>query len=369
MADPRPATAQSEDNDESAPWREPVRGGFADESYFALSGLEQMRAMLAGAAPRPPIGRLTGMHIVEARDGVVAFRMPLSEWLLSPQGAISIGPLTIPADGAVACSILTMLPPATPFTTSELSLRLLAPVEPGGYVTARGRLIQLRKTIGLAEVAVIDEQDQLIAHGSTLCFVLPPVTPAADPPSRRFPAEASHADADPSPDPYERPVRGSVLEQAIWEELSGLEVLEAQLAGALPRSPIHYLTGLTLSAAALDDVTFTMPASPWLCAPLRTRVQGGAVATLGEAALSASIQTRMPPGTALAPIDLKVNYLRPLTADGRPAVARGRVQHAGRRIAVANAEVRDADGRLVALATGSAMVLQGRPASLQPSDG
>jgi uncharacterized protein (TIGR00369 family) len=367
MADLQRATAQPDDDDGAAPWREPVRGGFADERYFALSGLEQMRAMLNGSAPRPPIGRLTGMHIVEAEDGVVAFRMPLSDWLLSPQGAISIGPLTIPADGAVACSILTKLPPATPFTTSELSLRLLAPVKPGGFVTARGRLIQLRKTIGLAEVAVTDEQDQLIAHGSTLCFVLAPVSPAPDPPGPGGVVVPSRHDdtGDPTPDPYQRPAQGSVLEQAIWDELSGLEVLEAQIAGELPPSPIHHLTGLTLSAAAVDEVTFTMPASSWLCAPLGTRVQGGAVATLGEAALSASIQTRMPPGTALAPIDLKVNYLRPLTADGRPALARGRVQHAGRRIAVANAEVWDADGRLIALATGSAMVLQGRPASLQ----
>jgi uncharacterized protein (TIGR00369 family) len=66
----------------------------------------------------------------------------------------------------------------------------------------------------------------------------------------------------------------------------------------------------------------------------------------------------------LAPVDLKVNYLRPLPADGRWAAATGRVQHLGRRIAVAGAEVVDADGRPVAIATGSAMLLPGRPASL-----
>ena len=151
--------------------------------------------------------------------------------------------------------------------------------------------------------------------------------------------------------------------------MSGLEVLRAQLAGELPLPPIHHLTGLTVTAASLDEASFTMPATEWLCAPARARVQGGAVALLAEAALSSAIQTRLAPGIALAPIDLKVNYLRPLLADARSALAHGRVVHAGRRLAVANAEVLDADDKPVAVATGSAMMLTDRPASLAPDEG
>jgi uncharacterized protein (TIGR00369 family) len=85
---------------------------------------------------------------------------------------------------------------------------------------------------------------------------------------------------------------------------------------------------------------------------------------LAETALSAAIQTTLPARTAVAPIDLKVNYLRPLASDGRQATALGTVAHAGRRIAVAHAAVHDADGKQIALATGSAMILPGRAASL-----
>ena len=59
----------------------------------------------------------------------------------------------------------------------------------------------------------------------------------------------------------------------------------------------------------------------------------------------------------------QVNYLRPLASDGREATVRGMVLHAGRRVAIAHAEVHDADRRRVALATGSAMILPGRTAS------
>ncbi len=367
-----PAPLKVSDPDRSSPWQEPVRGGYPDAGLFGLTGVEQLQAMLSGRSPRPPISHLTGLQLVEVGEGTAAFRLPLTEWLRAPQGAISIGPITIAADAAVACAIQTALPPATPFTTSELSLRLLSPVHPGGSLTARGKLIQVRRTIALAEVALFDEADTLVAHGSSLCFVAAPLSPRPSPPADSDDAGSlSGTEPEPQarPDPYVRRTAGQVLPESVWQTTSGLDVLLGQMAGQLPMPPIQDLTGLRPSGARQDEVTFVMPASEWLCAPARGRVQGGAVALLAETALSAAIQVRMPAGTAIAPVDLKVNYLRPLAADGRLASARGCVVHSGRRIAVANAEVSDADGKPIAVATGSAMILPDRPASLRPGDG
>lgn len=119
--------------------------------------------------------------------------------------------------------------------------------------------------------------------------------------------------------------------------------------------------------AAPRQATFSLPCHEWLCSPLRT-VEGGVIAMLADSALVSAIQTAAPPGAALAAIDLKVNFLRPVPPDGRELVAHGRVRHAGRTISVAEAEVVSADGRPVALATGSAMVLPGRAAALDDPD-
>ena len=67
-------------------------------------------------------------------------------------------------------------------------------------------------------------------------------------------------------------------------------------------------------------------------------------------------------------MDLKVNYLRPVPADGRNLRAHGRVRHVGRTIAVAESEVTNADGKTAALATGSAMIRNASPANLSRSD-
>jgi uncharacterized protein (TIGR00369 family) len=85
---------------------------------------------------------------------------------------------------------------------------------------------------------------------------------------------------------------------------------------------------------------------------------------LADSALASAIQTTAPAGAALVAIDLKVNFLRPVLPDARELKARGHVRHAGRTLAVAEAEVLNADDKPVALATGSAMILPGRPAAL-----
>jgi uncharacterized protein (TIGR00369 family) len=347
-------------------WQEPVRGGHPSTVTSQLPGLDRLRAQLAGGSdfPAPPLAHLTGMGMVEVGIGSAVFEMPLTGWLRSPQGAISIGPLAIPADAALALAIISTLPAGAELTTSELSLRMLAPARPGGIVVARGALLHARRTIALSEATLTDEHGRLLAHGTSLCFILEgerAVAGAADGAERPPPRYDG-------PDPWQREPEGEVIEQSTWDRISGLEILQALIAGELPAAPIHHLTGIAARDAGEGRVTFTMPATRWLCAPPPGRLQGGAVALLAETAASAAIGTTLPAGTALAPVDLKVNYLRPAADDGRDLVAHGTVLHSGRRTAVATSEVLDTDGRRIALATGSAIVLPGRPASLSPRE-
>jgi uncharacterized protein (TIGR00369 family) len=84
---------------------------------------------------------------------------------------------------------------------------------------------------------------------------------------------------------------------------------------------------------------------------------------IAEAALAAAAFSTAEAGTATATLDLKVNYLRPVFPDGKELVARARVLHRGRSLAVSGAELLK-NGKQVALATGSAMFLPGRPPDL-----
>jgi uncharacterized protein (TIGR00369 family) len=149
--------------------------------------------------------------------------------------------------------------------------------------------------------------------------------------------------------------------------MSGLEVFQAQLAGDLPYPPIQFLTGARPIDVGEGRADFVMPCHGWLCSP-SGMVEGGTIAMLADHALTCAIQTTVPRGAAYGSIDLKVNFSRPVRPDGREILSKGRVRHAGRSIAVAESEVFNADGKTVALATGSAMILPDRPAALGDPD-
>jgi uncharacterized protein (TIGR00369 family) len=284
--------------------------------------------------------------------------MPATGWLTSPAGWIQLGTLAILADGPLGCAVQTALPPATPYTTAEMSMTAVRPAGPdSGRLLARARLIHAGRSLGLSEVRVEDEQQRLVAHGTSRCFIFPSLAPPPDqPPELGSIEEPVHE----TPDPYSRPVAGAPVPQEVWDRRSGLEVMRELIAGDLPRPPISHLTGLHPVEAEEGSCTFVMPATEWLCSPLR-RLEGGAIAMLAETALIAAVQTTVRPRTSFAPFDLKVNFLRPVDPDGRDLVAHGTVIHRGRSLGVATSEVLTQGGKRVAVAVGTTMILLGRP--------
>jgi uncharacterized protein (TIGR00369 family) len=342
---------------EPAIWLESARGGFLDPRLFGLPGLEQLRSFYRGLALPPPLAHLTGMFITEVEPGAVTFTMPATEWLLSPPGYIQLGVLAMMADGSLGCSIQTSLPPATPYTTSDLSMSFLRPVVAnGGVLVSRGRLINSGRSLALSDVEIHDAGGRLMAHGTSRCFVLDQIDPAPDP-SEVEPVEIPVYD---TPDPYLRPVAGRPVPQEAWDRMTGLEVMRALASGDLPAPPISHLTGLRPTEIAEGKATFVLPTTPWLTSPLGT-VQGGATALLADTVLATAVQTTLPPRTVYAPLDLKVNYLRPVFADGRELVGTAKVVHKGKTLAVASAEIHNADGKKAAVATGTALIREGQP--------
>jgi uncharacterized protein (TIGR00369 family) len=336
-------------------WQEEPRGGFPDLARFrGLSGIEQMRAFIRGQAPPPPLAYLTGMRPTDASVGSSAFTMPASGWLLSPQGLISGGVLAVLADGPLAGAVQTALPPATAYVTYELSLAMLRPVPAdGGTLVGRGQLVHGGRSLALSEVFILDPRGRLVAHGSSRCFVFPPLKPGEPPdPALAQPSEPTFA----TPHPFERPPEGEVVAGEVWASLDGLTMLKAHIAGDLPAPPIAGLTGLHPVEVAAGEAVFALPATGWLCTP-HGNVEGGAIALLADSAMAAAVQTTVPAGAGYATIDLKVNFLRPVPPDGAELTASARVVHRGATMAAATAEVRNAAGKKVALASGSAMVV------------
>jgi uncharacterized protein (TIGR00369 family) len=339
------------------PWQEPVRGGYPDPRSFGLTGREVGRLAMQGKGVRPPISRLMGLLWTEADDDHTAFTLPGADWFLSSQEHISVGPLLVLADAGFGTSLMIDLPAATPFTTWELSMSFLKPCPKGGTIRAAGYPLHNDRPLGITQVWIEDGKGDRVAHGTSICMILPQLEGIEHPgDDLDFPDEPPPD----TPDPWERPVMGETISWDVWRTMSGEELLKRQIKGDLPQPPIHYLTGMTLREAEHGRVRFTMPGTAWLTSPART-IQGGAVGMLAHAALTTAVTSTLDAGTAYRPVDVKINYLRPALPDGSELTAHGSVLHRGRTLAVALADVVNAEGKKVATATGSVIILPQRP--------
>ena len=146
--------------------------------------------------------------------------------------------------------------------------------------------------------------------------------------------------------------------------ISGIEYLKAMQSGELPAPPIAVLLGMWISEVSEGRVVFALEAAEYHYNPLGT-VHGGVMATLLDSAMGCAVQSTLPAGTSYTTLELKVNYLRPVTSKTGMLYCEGKVIYVGGRIATAESRLTDTDGKLYAHGTTTCIVL--RPSSAEAS--
>ena len=150
----------------------------------------------------------------------------------------------------------------------------------------------------------------------------------------------------------------------LGRNVSGIEYLRAMQSGELPAPPIAVLLGMWISEVSEGRVVFALEAAEYHYNPLGT-VHGGVLATLLDSAMGCAVQSTLSAGTSYTTLELKVNYLRPVTTTTGMLYCEGKIIHVGGRIATAESRLTDADGKLYAHGTTTCMVL--RPSSAEAS--
>ena len=336
---------------------EPVRGAFPDPAIHGLPGIEQVRAYFTGLAPVPPLSHLTGAKLTQVGSGTASSSMPASPWLMQVDSL----EVTMLAARTIEAAVHTGVPPATDVNLVAFSVHHLRPANPeSGGVIARARVVHAGRLVTVAEVLVEDGSGRGVAHG-TGSVTTTPMTTA--PPNR--PVRPTEEPRFTTPDPYLRPGLPPIS-AAIIEELSGLELVGQVAAGTLP-IPVGELYGFRLVEFAEGHCSYSLSTSDWLCVD-QGWLASAVLAALASAALHMATITVQSPGRRLAPLHQTVDILRSVRADGRDLAARGTLRDWDGRIAIASAEITDADGNTVVRAQQIAMPAAGRPpkASLEP---
>ena len=89
-------------------------------------------------------------------------------------------------------------------------------------------------------------------------------------------------------------------------------------------------------------------------------VHGGFAATLLDSALGCAIFSTLAKGEAWTTLELKLNFVRPMSKDTGTVRAEGRIIHRGRTVATSEGTVKDRAGKLYAHATDDVHDLSGQ---------
>ena len=138
---------------------------------------------------------------------------------------------------------------------------------------------------------------------------------------------------------------------------TGLEMMQAMLAGEIPTPPIAQTLDFLVMEIGPGRAVFQGTPGAAHLNPLGT-IHGGWFATLLDSALGCAVHTMMPPGRGYTTAELGVNLVKALTPKVQRVRAIGTVIHCGRQLATAEARLIGPDGTLYAHGTTTCLVFE-----------
>lgn len=134
------------------------------------------------------------------------------------------------------------------------------------------------------------------------------------------------------------------------KSMTGPEYLAAMKSGAVPAPPITRLVGFALATIEPGRTVFEFTPGEEHYNPMGS-VHGGILSVVLDSAMGCAVQTHLGAGTGYTTLELKVNFVRPVTVATGMLFGEGRVVHVGTKTATAEGYLRDAEGRIFAHAT------------------
>jgi class 3 adenylate cyclase len=324
---------------------EPVRGRTPPPWFRALSGIDRARAFARGLLPWPPLSRLLGLRTTHVAAGTVTMAMPAVEASLASNGQLQFLPLMVAAlEGASG----TALPGGMDIVPLRFTIVPFRPAWPRpGNLLARARVVNSGNLYVFAEVQVDDPDGRHIAQGS-LHSAIQRVEPAPPPPPERM--RAVEEPVYETPDPYLRSFAyGPLADLADREDgmTTPLKMGDARLRG-----PLSALYGFRTEELAVGRAVVSVPASEWFCS-LGSDVSWPVIVALADSSGWTAAMTLGQPGQSVVGLDGATRFLRPVRPDGRRIRAETVLTEPVPNLFVSDIKILDADGRLVALHSGS----------------
>ena len=137
-----------------------------------LSGLQIMQEMCNGNIPMPSMATTIPMSASEVELGHVTFIVKADDRHLNPMGSVHGGFAATVLDSVTGCAVFSMLEAGVSYTTIDLNVKMCRPVPLNTKLKAVAKIINISKSLGIAEGQLIDDEGKLYAHATATCMII-----------------------------------------------------------------------------------------------------------------------------------------------------------------------------------------------------
>lgn len=150
-------------------WEDPAPTSAANRD---MHGLEFLRGLMDGSIPHHPTSRTLGFTVTDAGEGFAEVTIEPQEYHANAVGSIHGGVLATLFDTAMGFSVASTLEEGVGYTTLDLQVRYIRPVQTGkGVVRVQGFCEHTGGRTATARGEARDAEGRLLATGSTTCMI------------------------------------------------------------------------------------------------------------------------------------------------------------------------------------------------------
>jgi uncharacterized protein (TIGR00369 family) len=139
--------------------------------------------------------------------------------------------------------------------------------------------------------------------------------------------------------------------------VSGLDYLKAILNGQISPPPAARLIGYRISDVEKGYAVFELHPEEHHYNPYAT-VHGGILSTLLDSAMTAAVLSTLPQGVTCSTVEVKVNFVKPVTAECEVVRCEAKPVHIGRKLATVEGRIKGRNGKLYAHGTSTCLIIK-----------
>lgn len=136
-----------------------------------MTGIEKIQAIIDGRFPITNMAKTIPMQFTFVEDGFIEGTAIANENHQNYSGRVHGGFAATVIDTFSAVAILTKLNPDEGHTTIDLNVKMLKPITVGKTLYCEGKVINMSRSIGVADATIKDEDGKILAYGNVSCMI------------------------------------------------------------------------------------------------------------------------------------------------------------------------------------------------------